>query len=135
MTGGKQSEEIYMQRTPITYEEAKYHKASLVSCVPQHLSQDQGAQLLALLYDFEDLFEGKLGEMPGAPIHLQLKSDARPKYIRPFPIPCVHYDVMKVKVDRLEKIGVLRKILDTPWSSPSFPIPKPNGTIRFLTDL
>jgi hypothetical protein len=109
MTGGKQSEETYTQRTPITYEEAKYHKASLASCVPQHLSQDQGAQLLALLYDYEDLFKGRLREMPGAPIHLQLKPDARPKYIRPFLIPRAHYDAMKIKVDRLEKIGVIQK--------------------------
>ena len=60
MTGGKQSEEMYTQGIPITYEEAKYHKASLASCVLQHFSQEKGAQLLALLYDFEDLIEGNL---------------------------------------------------------------------------
>ena len=44
-------------------------------------------------------------------------------------------ETFKTELDRLVKIGVLRKDHESLWSSPSFIIPKPgNKTVRFLSD-
>ena len=50
-------------------------------------------------------------------------------YAKPFPIPKIHKLTIKKEVDRLIKIGVLKKI-----NAPTFIIPKKNNTVRFISD-
>ena len=51
---------------------------------------------------------------------------------KPFPIP--NELTLKKEVDRLIKIGVLKKINNSQWAAPTFIIPKINGTVRFISD-
>ena len=112
-----------------------YEVYDLVSCLPQHLSKKEQDQLLALLQKYQDLFQGKLGRLPGPPLDLELKPGADPVYCRPYPIPRSQEAMFKKEVDRMVNLGILKPTFDSPWGSPSFGIPKKNGSMRFVTDL
>jgi hypothetical protein len=43
-------------------------------------------------------------------------------------------DTLKKEVERLVEIGVLKKQPRSEWASPTFIIPKSNGTVRFISD-
>ena len=111
------------------------------AAVPDHLTLDEQMNLLNLLQDFKDVFEtltqrdGVLGTMPMPPVEIDLLPDARPYHGRPYPVPQSHLASFKEEVNRLVRIGVLRPCNDSPWGSPSFGTPKPDGTMRFVTDL
>ena len=53
---------------------------------------------------------------------------------RPYPIPKWHADTLKMEVDRLVQIGVLKKVNRSEWAAPSFIILKKDGTVRFIND-
>ena len=57
-----------------------------------------------------------------------------PKHHKPFPVPKIHEVTLQNELVRLCKIGVLRKCSDSTWASPTFIIPKKNGTVRFISD-
>ena len=64
----------------------------------------------------------------------RVKKDAVPKHHKPFPVPKIHEVTLQNELTRLCKIGVLRKCSDSTWASPTFIIPKKNGTVRFISD-
>ena len=41
---------------------------------------------------------------------------------------------LKLEIERLCKLGVLRKINHSEWAAPTFIIPKKDGTVRFISD-
>ena len=117
--------------------DAKYDKANLVEIVKTnctHLSVERQGAILKLLRQYEDLFDGTLGDFYTEPVHLNLKKDAVPKHHKPFPVPKIHEATLRNELTRLCKIGVLKKCSDSTWASPTFIIPKKNGTVRFISD-
>ena len=52
-----------------------------------HLSNPEQTKLLELLQQFEELFNGTLGDWDCTPVSFQLKEGAQPYHGRPFPIP------------------------------------------------
>ena len=117
--------------------DAKYEKADLPKVVEEncaHLTSDQQDALLKLLQKHEEMFEGQLGEWKGEYVHFELRKDAKPFRGRPFQVPRIHRDTIKKEIKRLCEIGVLEPIEESEWGSPSFIIPKKQGTVRFLTD-
>ena len=124
--------------------DAKYDKANLPEVVEdtcKHLTATQRSELLNLLLQHEELFDGTLGDWRGEEVNFELRPDARPYHGRPFPVPHYHKETIKTEVKRLVEIGVLKPIQESEWAFPSFIIPKkskdPNkpGTVRFLSDL
>ena len=92
--------------------DAKYDKANLVEVVKnncKHLSVERQSAILNLLRQYEDLFDGTLGDFYTEPVHLNLKKDAVPKHHKPFPVPKIHEVTLQNELTRLCKIGVLRK--------------------------
>ncbi len=71
--------------------DAKYEKANLRATTEDdclnHLSATERNKLLQLLREFEELFDGKLGDWDCTLVLLQLKEGAQPFHRRPFPIP------------------------------------------------
>ena len=51
-----------------------------------------------------------------------------------FPIPRIREETLKNEVERLIKIGVLKRTNNSEWAAPTFIIPKENGTVRFISD-
>jgi hypothetical protein len=90
--------------------------------------------LFDLLDKYSDLFDGTLGKWNEEPVKLELKEGATPYHARPFPVPKCHAETLKMEVERLVEIGVLKKVNRSEWAAPSFIIPKKDGTVRFIND-
>ena len=90
--------------------------------------------LLEVLEEFEDLFDGTLGDWKTEPVSFELKRDAKPYHSRAFPIPRVHKETILKEIKRLVELGVIEWQPTSEWAAPSFIQPKKNGTVRFLTD-
>ncbi len=116
--------------------DAKYEPADLqkICSSHEHLDSNQRQKLLSLLTTYEELFDGTLGTWKGAEVSLELVEGAKPYHARPYPIPKCHMETLKMEVDRLCELGVLRKVNRSEWTAPTFIIPKKDGTVRFISD-
>ena len=84
--------------------DAKSKKENLRAIVTDtctHLNNPEQTMLLECLQEFEDLFNGKLGDWDCKPVSLQLKEGAQPHHGWPFPIPKKHVETTKQEVQRL----------------------------------
>ena len=116
--------------------DAKYEKADLKQVVKElkHLCKPERKSLLKLLQKYESMFDGTLGTYTGSNYKIELQEGVKPYHAKPFPIPRVHEKTLRKEVDRLVKIGVLKRINNSEWAAPTFIIPKKNGTVRFISD-
>ena len=90
--------------------------------------------LLELLQNHEEMFDGTYGKYIGSDYAIELKEDAKSYHAKPFPIPNSHEPTLKKEVNRLIKIGVLKKSDNSQSAAPTFKIPEINGTVRFIYD-
>ncbi len=95
----------------------------------KHLSVPDQEKLLKLLTEFEDLFDGTLGDWDTEPVSLKLKEGAKPYHGRPFPTPKAHKETLKKEVQRLCELGILKWQPESEWALPSFIVPKQNQTV------
>ena len=116
--------------------DAKYTKANLKAEVDKctHLNEEERKQLLSMLKEHEDLFDGTLGAWRSEKYRIELKPDAQPYHAKPFPVPKAHEAQLRTEVERLCKVGVLKKVNRSEWAAPTFIIPKKDGTVRFISD-
>ena len=82
-----------------------------------HLTEGEKCQLHALLSKYEHLFDGTLGTWQKESYNTELKEGAKPYHSRPFPVPKVHERTLKVELDRLVKLGVLKRINNSKWAN------------------
>ena len=90
--------------------------------------------LYNLLIKFADIFDGTLGEWRMEPVDFELIDGAQPHSQRHYPIPHLYKEVFKKELDQLEKLGVLEKIQQSEWGTPTFIIPKKDNKVRFISD-
>ena len=83
---------------------------------------------------YEHLFNGTLGTWQKEPYNIELKEGVKPYHSRPFPVPKIHEHTLKVELDRLIKLGVLKQINASEWAAPTFIISKKDATVRFIPD-
>ena len=91
--------------------DAKYEKADLNAVVAdncKHLSVPDQEKLLKLLTEFEDLFDGTLGDWGTEPVSLKLKEGVKPYLGRPFPTPKAPKETLKKEVQMLCELEVLK---------------------------
>ena len=116
--------------------DAKYEPANLKdiaeSCT--NLTQYEQSCLLELLEKYKSLFDGTLGHWEMDSYDIELKPDAEPYHARAYPIPHAYEKTLRMEVQRLCDIGVLRKVNHSEWAAPTFIIPKKDGTVRFISD-
>ena len=67
-------------------------------------------------------------------VHLRLKKDAQPYHAKAYPISKSLETKVKIEIQRLCKLGVLKKVNHSQWAAPNFVIPKKDETIRFISD-
>ena len=108
--------------------DAKYEKANL----PEIFQNDCAHLNPVLLTEFEDLFNGTLGEWK--PVSFELKEGSKPYPGRAHPIAQKHNATVKTEVKRLCEIEVLEWQPASEWAAPLFIQPKKNNTVCFLTD-
>ena len=116
--------------------DAKYEAANIddVCAQQEQLNQVEKDKLKQLLLRYEELFDGTLGVWKGSPVELQLNEGATPYHARAVPVPRVHLNTLKMEVERLCQLGVLKKVNRSQWAAPTFVIPKKDGTVRFISD-
>ena len=76
--------------------------------------------------------EPYVGRWRGTEVELEITEGAQPYHARAFPLPKVHTETLKIEVERLCKLGVLKKVNRSQWAAPTFVIPKKDGTVRFI---
>jgi hypothetical protein len=60
------------------FSQAQYQAADLHKCLPTHLSSQEKEKLYALIDKHRFLFKGTLGLLPTKPVHVKIKSNAKP---------------------------------------------------------
>eukprot|EP00804_Cyclotella_cryptica_P004308 CCRYP_013506-RA/>CCRYP_013506-RA protein AED:0.46 eAED:0.46 QI:0/-1/0/1/-1/1/1/0/116 len=90
--------------------DANYKKADLQSIVCTNCThlwlQDQNS-LLELLTEFEELFDGTLGDWNTEPVSFELKEGAKPYHGRTYPVPKSRKETTIKELNRLCNLGVL----------------------------
>jgi Aspartyl protease len=116
--------------------DAKYEKANLYEVAKEavHLGQDEQRKLQDLLEKYESLFDGTLGHWDDVECKVELKPDVQPYHARAYPIPHKYVDTLKLEVERLCEIGVLKRVNRSEWAAPTFIVPKKDGSVRFISD-
>ncbi len=116
--------------------DAKYDKdlPSIVKNNCMHLSTSQRNLLLALLHNFEELFDGTLGDWKLPPVSFELKEGVKPYHGRPYPIPKIHKATLMKEINCLISIGVLKRQPSSKWALPSFIIPNKLYTVHTISD-
>ena len=94
----------------------------------------QKQKLLELLTNHETLFDGSLGKWEGDPCHNKLCEAVKPYHTNPCGIPHPCERTLCMEVERLCKIGVLRKMNRSEWAASTFIIPKKDQTVRFISN-
>jgi hypothetical protein len=118
--------------------EARYENADLRAIVKddciKHLSVTEKALLLEPLQEFEELFDGALGDWDCDPVSFELKEGATPYHSWPFPIPKKHTESTKKEIQRLCDLWVLKWQADSKWALPTFIIPKKDNIVCGVSD-
>jgi len=116
--------------------DAQYKSGDLQKIVSEvdTLVPTEQQKLLKLLKKFEYLFDGTLGSFDTKPLHFDLNEKAKSFHSKAYPVPHIHARTFKRELERLVEIGVLRKVNNSDFSSPTFIIPKKNGTVRLVSD-
>ncbi len=118
--------------------DAKYENPNLRAIIKEdclkHRCAMEKDKLLKLLEEFEELFDGTLGDWDCNPVSLQLKEKAQPYHDRPFPILKKHVETLKKEIQRLCDLGILEWQADSKWALPTFIIPKKDNTIRVVSN-
>ena len=106
--------------------DSNYQKANLKNVVAgaKHLTLEERDKLYALLIKFQDIFDGTLGEWKTDPVDFELKEGAPPYSQRHYPVPHLYEETFREELERLVKLGVLEKVQESEWGSPTFVIPK-----------
>ena len=87
-----------------------------------------------LLSEYADLFTDDLGCCKGVKAQIHLKEGAIPKFFKARPVPFAKRDQIGAEIDRLEKRGVLEKVMFSDWASPIVAVIKPSGAVRLCGD-
>jgi hypothetical protein len=117
--------------------DVKYAPASTSKMVSEctNLTKIEQEKLHSLLDKYDDLFDGTLGTWKTTPVELELKPDATPHHSRAYPVPHSQEKQLREEVERMVKLGVMRKVNRSEWASPAFTIAKKDNTLRSIADL
>ena len=111
------------------YEKADLNKLTKTRC--QHLTVTQNIELLQLLQKIEDFFDTTLSIWKIYPVDSQLKEGENLTCSIPYPVPKVHKEMSKKKVEHLVLLGFLERQHESEWRAQ--PKPKTNQ-VHFLSD-
>ena len=67
-------------------------------------------------------------------MHLKLKQDSQPKFVPARSVPFAIKDAVAQEIQRLESVGILKKVEFSRWATPVVPVPKRDGSFRICGD-
>ena len=80
------------------------------------------------------VFEEGLGTMKGVESKLSLKEGSKPKFCKPRSVSFALREVIERDLDRLEGMGVLKKVNHSRWASLIIPVVKSDNSIHICGD-
>jgi hypothetical protein len=80
------------------------------------------------------LFDGTLKVYLHRLVHLDVIPNAIPRHLQAYPVIHIHLEVFKAKLICLCNIGILEICGASQWASPTFIIPKKDGTVCWVSD-
>ncbi|XP_037942747.1 uncharacterized protein K02A2.6-like [Teleopsis dalmanni] len=101
---------------------------------PCDSQQSLTASLHELRCQHANIFSSKLGRCTLFKAEIRLKSDAKPKFFKPYNLPFAKREDVRIEIDRLVNIGVLKAIRSSVWAAPIVVVSKPNGKLRICAD-
>ena len=98
------------------------------------LPSEPKKNLETLLRKYEEVFQDELGHIRNFNAKLIVRPDAEPKFIKARSVPFAMKSAVEEDLDRLERIGVIEKILTSDWAAPIVAVPKKDGCVRLCGD-
>ena len=97
--------------------DAKYEPENLLEVVEActNLNSKEKLAVHSLLNKYNNLFDGKIGHWKGEKYHIELKENSKPYHSRAYPIPKAYEYTLKMEVERLCKLNVLKRINRSEW--------------------
>ena len=80
------------------------------------------------------VFDKGLGTIKGFTADIKLQEGAKPIFCKARPVPYALRQKVEEELDRLEKLGVVKKVERSDWASPIVCVPKKDGSIRICGD-
>ena len=121
------AENEFLDRRHFT--KVNYEQANLSNCVPAHMKKAEKQQLLDLLIDYEHMFQGRQGRLPGKLVHIDLRAGAKLFHGCAFTVPKAYEKLLRNEIQCLLNLGVLHHANISEWDAPSFGVPKRNRQI------
>ena len=82
----------------------------------------------------KNVFDKGLGTIKGFKADIKLQDGAKPVFCKARPVPYALRQKVEEELDRLESIGVVKKVERSDWASPIVCVPKKDGSIRICGD-
>ena len=79
----------------------------------KNLTDTEHHALLQLLKKFDDIFDCTLDTWNAIPVDLELKDDAKPMCLRPYPVSKAHETMFKKEVERIFNLGLFEESNDS----------------------
>ena len=127
----RETTEILVKIIDSTYMKADLKQADNNST---QMKSEERTQLLSLLEDFEELFDGNLGDWDTDPVEQEINSGSELFNSKYYPVPRINKENFHKELKRLVKTGVLNIVKNSQYSTPIFIIPNKEGTMRFITE-
>ena len=84
-----------------------------------HLTECQKKPLKLILQKQAKMFDGTLGKWKDVQHEIELKyPKTKPIPCRPYPVPVKNKQTLKLEIQRLCRIGVIRRVNNSEWQSP-----------------
>ena len=80
------------------------------------------------------VFDKGLGTIKGFKADIKLQDGAKPIFCKARPVPYALRQKVEEDLDRLEKLGVVKKVERSDWASPIVCVPKKDGSLRICGD-
>lgn len=98
----------------------------------QYIKQDNLVEDIRM--SNESLFSDEVGLAPDCKIHLPLRPDARPIFIKHRIPPVALRQKIEGELKCLEDKGIITKVVNSEWGTPIVPILKGDGSLRICAD-
>ena len=87
-----------------------------------------------ILEKYSEVFSEDLGTIKPFQANLFLKKGAKPKFCHARPVPYAMKAAVDQELNKLEKVGVLKKVDFSDWATQVVVVPKKNGRVRLCRD-
>lgn len=94
----------------------------------------QGTTLQEILGRYSSVFSSTLDGHVGQEVHIDLKSEACPKFLKCRPVPFAIRGRVLQELDRLQDQGILEPVQASAWATPLVVVRKKDGSLRLCGD-